>query len=97
MNYPVLTISSGSTCSNYIAETIFRVAEIRQERMGERVQETLMLDGGCQRYTVRVEGHYINDLSGRLITVRKGDHIVFTGHSQPQQGIVRREDIRKVN
>lgn len=80
----------------------YRVVEVRQERafagkLGERIREMLVLEAGSQRYTVRVEGHIHTLTTRSTVLVKRGDRIVIVGRSRPEQGAIRREDIRRVN
>ena len=96
MNSAALTISASSIFASTTTET-FRVAEIKQHRIAGLLCETLVLERGSQRYTVSVEGQYSSNRYGRTEFVRAGDQIALSGRSRPEQGTIRREDIRKVH
>lgn len=102
MTIASLLIAASAISSPVSDAAVYRVVDIRQERshagkLGERVRETLVLESGSQRYTVRVDGKFHTNISGRAGQVRKGDRIFLMGRSNPVDGVIRRDDIRKTS
>ncbi len=96
-----LMIAASATVPVTRVETVYNVVEVRQEksfagRLGERVKETLVIAVGSQTYMVRVDGNFHTNIDRGTTLVKKGDKVTFVGRSNPKDGSVRREDIRKV-
>lgn len=94
-------VIAASTSFSPSHEATYKVVEIRQESkfagaQGRLVKETLVLEAGGQRYTVRIDGAYHTFHMRRADTVKVGDSIALTGHSNPIDGHVNREDIHRI-
>lgn len=79
----------------------YNIIEIKQKaqfagQLGQRFQESMVIENGSQRYVVQIDGKYHTAIAGKALMVKVGDKITFARTSNPMNGKVRREDIRKV-
>lgn len=84
-----LSINATAIATQWAIATVYRVTRVTQGH-----QEVLEIVAGCQQYAVRVEGSA--PASNHAQVVRQGDFITIEGRSCLEQGVVRREDIRKM-
>ncbi len=84
-----LSINATAIATQWAIATVYRVTRVTQG-----YQEVLEIAAGSQQYTVRIEGNA--PPSNNAQVVREGDFITIEGRSRPEQGVVRREDIRKM-
>lgn len=84
------------------SDTTYRVTEIKREKqyagkLGYRVRESITVESGGQIYRIRIDGdaHTLHTRPSQMVKI--GDKVMFFGRSNPKDGIVRREDIRRVN
>lgn len=94
------TLATAMVSPNLETPSYTVVEVIRQSkfagRYGQRVQETIVLESGSQRFRVSVDGAYHTHFAREKDTLKRGDRIQLSGHSNPTDGRIRRDDIRRV-
>lgn len=101
MNAVAILLAAQVSGATLAPASTYNIVEIKKQtqfagQLGQRVQETIVIESGSQRYVVRIDGKYHTAIAGKARMVKVGDKITFSSTSNPMNGRVRREDIRQV-
>lgn len=98
-----LTLALATASMPFVAaqDTVFEIVKVDRNsafagKLGRRIEETIVVQSGSQRYTIKIEGisHTFNTRRAQRFSV--GQKVKFSGHASPKSGTVKRDDIRKV-
>jgi hypothetical protein len=101
MNAIAILLAAQVSGATLAPATSYNIVEIKQKtqfagQLGKRVQETMVIENGSQRYVVQIDGKYHTAITGKAQMVKVGDKITFARTSNPMNRKVRRDDIRRV-